>query len=420
MNRATVLMPTLDIAKAQQCCDLLISTAGIPTHEYRILTGMEGPDEKQVGVPAMVKRLMGQADSDYLVYLGDDVVPSHNWLKMALESVNRFAGGIGIVGFNDGFIDGNAVATHWIAHRDMIGLLGGELFSTTYFHCYCDNELTDRAKEIGLYHWDQGIQMYHDNPVHTKKGQLTAKQQEAYLSGHYDDDRRTYWRRKVERLGKFAICEPTTSGSIHTAFHRTFHAMDKPDHLYLLPSVPPGAYASSIASVRNDLVRQALSEGCSYVAMVDTDQTYRNPMTIYNLLAKAKEQDAIVGALVFSRYPPFWPVMRRWDGDNHYQISDEEWEGQGLVEVDATGTGCLVIPAKVLIEMDEPWFEDQTVVGGKMGEDIYFCRKARELGHKVFVDTDTHVNHLTTLEVDLNTYKLYKRLMGGREVPDGF
>jgi hypothetical protein len=66
--------------------------------------------------------------------------------------------------------------------------------------------------------------------------------------------------------------------------------------------------------------------------------------------------------------------------------------------VDAVGAGCLLIKREVLeavyqanSESHYPWF--QILPGTKGGEDFEFCRRARELGYKVWVDFSVQCNH---------------------------
>jgi hypothetical protein len=88
------------------------------------------------------------------------------------------------------------------------------------------------------------------------------------------------------------------------------------------------------------------------------------------------------------------------------------------VEVDATGTGCLLIETRVFLDLQKPYFQftpnPDKEIGGVIGEDIWFCHKAREAGYKIFVDTSVPVGHLSVLNVDGNTWRLYKKLIDAR------
>ena len=64
------------------------------------------------------------------------------------------------------------------------------------------------------------------------------------------------------------------------------------------------------------------------------------------------------------------------------------------MEVESVGTGLMLIMRKVLHEVEDPWF---TIVDykdtGVMPEDFEFCRKAREKGIKVALDSRINTEH---------------------------
>lgn len=67
----------------------------------------------------------------------------------------------------------------------------------------------------------------------------------------------------------------------------------------------------------------------------------------------------------------------------------------GPVEVDATGTGCMMIKRHVLEKVPRPWFEDEFDKDGyrQRGEDILFCERAKEKGFKIMYDTRFTTKH---------------------------
>ena len=143
--------------------------------------------------------------------------------------------------------------------------------------------------------------------------------------------------------------------------------------------------------------------------MMDTDQVYPFE-TIPRLLSHNKD---IVAAKVHRRYPLFDPIMYRGTISNFTSVLDEEWIGADIVEVDATGTGCVLFDLKVFENIDYPWFQEIIGEDGKpIGEDINFYSKAKEAGYQVFVDPSLKVGHLSTLEITEEMYFLFKKLSG--------
>jgi len=204
------------------------------------------------------------------------------------------------------------------------------------------------------------------------------------------------------QISNFHLCIgiPLTFPMVPSGFFYSFAHMDKPKE-YTLIHADNGSGA--IDALRNDLVDMALQCGASHLIMMDTDQIY--PVeTIPRLLS---HKLPVVGCVVHRRYPPFDPIMLRGKlGD--YEIIDDYEEGD-LVEVDATGTGCIMFDMQVFRKMPRPWFKFRHLETGEgIGEDIGFCHDLKEAGYKIFVDTSIQCGHLTTLNVTKDTYALYK------------
>jgi hypothetical protein len=191
---------------------------------------------------------------------------------------------------------------------------------------------------------------------------------------------------------------PCSFPMVPLEFFKNILCLDKPPfQLYM-------ATYGHLDVMRNDIVNAALQDGCSHLLMIDADMTL-HPKTIRNLIA---HNLPIVGALCFRRWPPFDPLMIKADNPGCHII--EEWEPGSLVEVDATGTGCLMIKMEVFSKLESPWFrfEKNPETGNTRGEDIVFCTDARNAGYRIFVDTSVPAGHLTTMEVDESFYRLYK------------
>jgi hypothetical protein len=101
--------------------------------------------------------------------------------------------------------------------------------------------------------------------------------------------------------------------------------------------------------------------------------------------------------------------MMRGDIGGYVTIS--EWEKDSLVEVDATGTGCIMYEMSIFQAMPYPWFRfRQGPYGAPVGEDFGFCHDLREKGYRIFVDTSVTAGHLSEMEINEGTWKLYKRM----------
>jgi hypothetical protein len=167
-----------------------------------------------------------------------------------------------------------------------------------------------------------------------------------------------------------------------------------------------------LEALRNNITETALRTNCTHIIQCDADMQYPEE-TFPRLMALCNESRPIVGALCFRRYPPFTPVLMK--GELGYYEPIWDWKKDELLEVDATGTGCLMVHASVFKAMPRPWFEFGEFEGRTVGEDIGFCAKARKLGFPIYVDTGLEVAHLTTMSITEGTYHLYKGLKKLRE-----
>jgi hypothetical protein len=203
---------------------------------------------------------------------------------------------------------------------------------------------------------------------------------------------------KISNL-KLAIGVPCSFPTVPVSFFYSFVHLERPDYIFIHADNGP------IDTLRNDIVQTAMQAGATKVIMMDSDMIY-HPKTITNLL---KRNLPIVGALCFRRYPPFDSIMLR--GDVKGYLSVDEWDEDELIEVDATGAGCIMYDMDVFRRMPYPWFKfRKTEDGSGIGEDIGFCQDLKAAGYRIFVDTSVPCDHLTTLAVNEKTNRLWRTM----------
>jgi len=99
-----------------------------------------------------------------VMFLGDDTIPQKNFLFHAIVAMYKnFPELDGLIGLNDLYWRGE-FATHWLASKKLLPMLGGEFFHTGYNHLSCDNELTEMCRKVGKYAWCEVAKVYHDHP----------------------------------------------------------------------------------------------------------------------------------------------------------------------------------------------------------------------------------------------------------------
>ena len=183
-----------------------------------------------------------------------------------------------------------------------------------------------------------------------------------------------------------------TSFAYDLARAMSFHTATTDDRVLLYTS-----HGTLIASQRMELARQALEEKADYLLWLDSDMRFPRE-TIGHLMLRDKP---IVAANYATRRMPVKPVaMMDNDGEigRVYTAPDSE----GLQPVDYIGMGVMMVKREVFEKVEAPWFAIpySTIGNHYIGEDVFFCRKAREAGYEVLVDHDLshQVRHIGTFE----------------------
>lgn len=142
---------------------------------------------------------------------------------------------------------------------------------------------------------------------------------------------------------------------------------------------------SLVPKQREMLAFDALETGYTHLLWLDTDMLFP-PDTLLRLLDR---HHRIVGANYVERRPPYVPNAFPNLQTPNVRLFTEP-EDTGLVEVEALGFGCILIEADVFRHLPRPWFAAAWVaqIQEFMGEDVYFCNKAREHGERVWLDHD--------------------------------
>jgi hypothetical protein len=153
-----------------------------------------------------------------------------------------------------------------------------------------------------------------------------------------------------------------------------------------------------IQNQRADLCLDAMREGCSHILFIDSDMTFPQDM-VQRLLKHDVDIDATNCA---RRRMPTGPTAQNYDENGVRTMVYTMPDSTGLEEVGSIGTGIMLIKKEVFQNMSEPWFDMpwQTGKRGYMGEDVFFCKKAQELGFKVYIDHDVskEIGHIGTFE----------------------
>lgn len=195
------------------------------------------------------------------------------------------------------------------------------------------------------------------------------------------------------RIPRIAICMPTrdlvaaecmmSAMKLYGHFCTRFVATGQAEAMFLTD------LGTLLPEMRNALAKVAIQQGATHILWIDSDMTFP-PNTIERLLAHG---EPIVGASYSQRKEPCKPVAAK---DGVWVYTEED--STGLQEVDFVGMGVMLVETRVYDYIDEPWHMTawSEKAGYTIGEDVYFCRKARAVGAPTFIDHDLskEVSHL--------------------------
>lgn len=146
---------------------------------------------------------------------------------------------------------------------------------------------------------------------------------------------------------------------------------------------------------RERCIDNALTWGADFVLFYDADMIFGTDIFLRLFMAKKP----IVGALAFTGRNPITPVIYTF---HDYKLENNElhfhsepifdYKRDTLQQVDGIGAGVFLVDTAVFKALPKPWFATQSA----LGEDIYFCARAKMAGIEVWVDTAAKTLHKPT------------------------
>ena len=175
----------------------------------------------------------------------------------------------------------------------------------------------------------------------------------------------------------------------YTSFYESLVALEMPDGW-----TKAFVRGSDRIRGRNRLRADLLRSEHEWLLFVDDDSVFP-PDSLHRLLTAAEALSAIeagpiavVAGLYMQRVAPFSPVAYLGEHPDGGLIPIDLRDAQDdVIEVDAAGTGFMLIHRDVLEKVGPFDY-------GVESEDIMFCRRAREAGFTVWLDTTVRVGHV--------------------------
>ena len=149
-----------------------------------------------------------------------------------------------------------------------------------------------------------------------------------------------------------------------------------------------------ISFARDMFADEAVKLGMDWLLMFDDDMVL--PRKMFLAMMRNAEDADIVVPLAFQRVPPYKPVIydiHRWEEDGKLMIKTEhklDYPINKTFPIDAAGAGVMLIRTSFLQKIPKPWFFSNT----SLGEDIYFCVRAKQAGARIVCDSRIKVGHL--------------------------
>jgi len=171
-----------------------------------------------------------------------------------------------------------------------------------------------------------------------------------------------------------------------------------------------------LSKMRNRVVKAFLDNTDSdWLLMIDTDEQLDTEA--FDLLCQTAhdKERPVVSALVFAAfdahkylYPKPVPAIFQDVPEGFLPLF--KYDRNAVFQIDACGTGCLLIHRSVLEkirEMADPhqgkdwcWFWDGPVDGNWISEDLLFSRRIRQLGFPIHVNTAAVLPHQKSYWLD--------------------
>ena len=146
----------------------------------------------------------------------------------------------------------------------------------------------------------------------------------------------------------------------------------------------------------------------AWLLLIDADERLTIETWLKLVDAAHDKERLIVSGLVFAAFfdndDALRPVPTIYKMDMETGLGAiDDYPLDSVIEVDAVGTGCLLIHRSVLLEMqkqatenqgkDWAWFVEGAINGTYFGEDLLFSKRLKSMGYKIHAHTGAILPH---------------------------
>lgn len=184
---------------------------------------------------------------------------------------------------------------------------------------------------------------------------------------------------------------------------------------------------------RNIVVKTFLDQtDAEWLLMIDSDERLSID-TWLKLIDTAHDKErpivsGLVFAALFNENDELSPVPTIYNQLPGGLLPIHDYPENAIIEVDAVGTGCLLIHRKVLLDVQKnatahqgekwAWFVEGAIDGVYFGEDLLFSKRLKSLGYKIHVNTGAILPHHKSFWLDQRHHapRREAELLKGRSV----
>jgi len=142
---------------------------------------------------------------------------------------------------------------------------------------------------------------------------------------------------------------------------------------------------------RNNLAKTARASTPDYYLWLDDDMQFV-PAEVADFVKQAVEdkRDIATGIYFKRRFPDYGATIFKQEGNSMNEVLS--WPDE-VFEVDRCGFGCVVVSAKAMDTMYDKLSGNLFNFTGIMGEDFYFCLRAKQYGFSIWAYPSLKLGH---------------------------
>lgn len=166
---------------------------------------------------------------------------------------------------------------------------------------------------------------------------------------------------------------------------------------------------SLVYDARNTLAQKACENGFDRILWIDSDMTF-DPDLFYRLSARLDEGYEFVTGLYFTRRMPILPMI-------YNEVACYEREGKlyptaveykdyprdDFFEVKGCGFGGCMMTTEMVLDVGQKFGLPFSPILG-FGEDLSFCQRVTQAGHKMYCDSTIKLGHRSYCVVQESDY----------------